>query len=151
MSSTPSEQYEQVAEETELDGPVKNLLSDPRAYVMGLVASWVVTNFVINPVKWFLAGIAWAWNSFLAAADNALKGALGGAGSTVYMSLVGSQTDPGVVWSVYLSVGEGLRSAGFAGPIVSTLATVLIVATVVTTLFLIGKIAFNLAGGVLVS
>lgn len=135
----------------DLGGEAKKLLKNPKAYVLGLVAGWIVTNLVILPAKWVAAWIAFLWNAGLTTIDTTVRSALGGTGSVVYMSAVGTRYDPGAVWQTYLSIGEGLRAAGFAGPIVGTLAAVIMLSIAVGIVVLLARVVFNLSGGVLVS
>lgn len=152
-NSAPPLQYNDIGVEDSSDiaEGVGAFLKNPKAWVVSLLAGWVITNLFIRPFQYFTAGIARAWETVLGVIDSSLKTALGGAGSTIYLNLVGSETDPGAVWSINLAIGDGLRAAGLAGPIVSVITTVFMLSIGVVLTYLLVKIAFNLAGGVLVS
>ena len=123
-----------------LSGEARQFLQDPRTYVLGIVASWVVKNVFITPAQWVLAFIDWGTSSVTGALTNAQASVLDGL----------ADAGDGIL-SVPASFHSGLEnviaSAGLAAPLVTSLAVVVELALVGAVLYGGGRILIDIVPG----
>ena len=123
-----------------LSGEAREFLSEPRTYILGIVASWVVKNVFITPAQWILAFIDWATSSVTGALTNAQTSVLDGL----------ADAGEGIL-SVPASFHSGLEnviaSAGLAAPVVTSLAVIVELALAGALLYGGGRILIDIVPG----
>ena len=106
--------------------------------ILSLVAGWLVTNFVIQPVDWAAAYFTWALETALTTFDTAVRGSLETAGSSVWTNAVVTPRD-----AIFNAIDSLVGSAGFASPLVVGILAIVIAGVVL----LIVVVAVRYAAG----
>ena len=98
------------------------------AGIVTLIASWLITNLVLQPMGFAIAYLEWAYETALNGLQTSVTTALGGAGSSIfdgiYEAIIESPDDTGP--SVFEAIENLAMAGGIASPIVVTVMFVII-------------------------
>lgn len=146
MAEPPEENPRKPGGDTEgpanTGGPVKWT----GAGILSLVASWLVTNFIVQPVNYTFAVIEFYSNKVLDLFWSGFTNALGTAGGTIASELTAVRA------TVLGDVRDVVASAGLAAPFAAgTTLTVLVVVALGTVAVALLYVADYIPGGSLIS
>ncbi|MFW5905304.1 MAG: hypothetical protein ACOCUO_00475 [archaeon] len=124
-----------------LSSDAKDLLNNPQGYILLTVASWIVTQFFIRPLGFFVGLIEDAAAAVERAIDQSSDGVFGGLGEAGDSLLSVPQT-------IFQSIETGLVSLGLGAPLASSVAAIAMLVVFWTVSIVIARaIADAIPGG----
>jgi hypothetical protein len=128
-------------DEVGLAGQTRELLKDPRVFILTVMVTWVVKNVFIKPAQWVLAAIDWV--------AGYVTGSLTDAQTTVLEGIapVGDRLLALPV-GIHNALESVISRAGLAAPIVTSVAVVIEVVALVTVAYMVGRVLIDILPGV---
>jgi len=112
------------------------------AGIITLIASWLITNLVLQPFGFVIAYTEWAYETALNGLQTSFTTALGGTGNTVYNSLDGARQ------SMFDAFSNIAMAGGLASPIVVTILFVTVGTVLgIVTVAVVRYVADYIPGG----
>lgn len=128
-------------DEVGLAGQTRELLKDPRGFILTVMVTWVVKNVFIKPAQWVLAAIDWVAGYVTGSLTDAQTTVLEGiapAGDRLLALPVG----------IHNALESVISRAGLAAPIVTSVAVVIEVVALVTVAYMVGRVLIDILPGV---